>query len=250
MQIDSIIFTSGGNDSIALVQTCYEEHLCNPAQTFVVYSNTGWAAWWWDARMVRFKQWVEGLGFNYIEIQSEGMEALIQRKKGWPANKPKFCTYELKIKPAAAWLAQVDPTKDADCFVGIRREESTARRGWPRVIEHSESHGGRRLISPLVTYDTQERNEVITRAGWEVLPYRSKECDPCVNANRATFRQLDERDIEKVRSNEIVTGRNMFRPHRFMGAKGIDEVLKWAWAERGKYEPPNEAGCDSGMCGG
>ncbi len=42
----------------------------------------------------------------------------------------------------------------------------------------------------------------------------------------------------------------MFRPHRFKGAKGIRQVLKWAWSERGKYEPETEAsGCDSGMCG-
>ena len=228
MEIDSVIFASGGNDSVALVQTFYEERLADPRLTHVVYSNTGWSAWWWPVRMNRFRLWVQGLGFNFSEIQSEGMEALIRRKKGWPANRPKFCTYELKIKPAMEWLELVDSSKETDCFIGIRRAESKERRSWPRVIERSPSHGGRRLIAPMVEYSEPDRDEVIIRAGWEVLPHRSKECDPCVNANRATFRQLDERDIAKVRQNEQATGRNMFRPHRFMGARGIDEVLKWA----------------------
>lgn len=37
-------------------------------------------------------------------------------------------------------------------------------------------------------------------------------------------------------------------PHRFKGAAGIDEVMRWARSDRGQYQPAC-SGCDSGMCG-
>lgn len=243
-----IIFASGGNDSVALVQFMAEREAENVA---VAYSNTGWASPEWPERIKRFRHWVESqnrTSWSFTEIASEGMEALIRRKKAWPANRPKFCTYELKIAPAKAWLGEVDPEGNATVLVGVRREESTARRSWPEYVESSENHGGRLLWSPLVDVKEAERNELIIRAGWEVLPHRSKECSPCVNANRTDFRHLSEADIAKVERNERETGRNMFRPHRFKGASGIREVMKWAWSDRGKYQPAC-SGCDSGMCG-
>ncbi len=249
-QIDYVLFASGGNDSVALVQYAIEEKIPNIC---IAYSNTGWAASWWPLRMERFKSWVESAGVMYSEIPSEGMENLIDRKKGWPANRPKFCTFELKIKPAQEWLESVDPAKAAICMLGIRRSESESRRSWPRIIERSESHGGRELWSPLIEYSDADRDELVRRAGWEVLPHRSKECSPCVNANRADFRHLGEAEIDRVRRNEERTGRNMFRPHRFHGAKGIDEVMRWANSSRGQFnvnQPELEmSGCDSGMCG-
>jgi 3'-phosphoadenosine 5'-phosphosulfate sulfotransferase (PAPS reductase)/FAD synthetase len=243
--VQYVIFASGGNDSIALVQWAIERNLQDIA---VAYNNTGWASPQWPDRIERFKSWVIAHGYEFHEIPSEGMEALIRRKKGWPANRPKFCTYELKIKPAKEWLDKVDPNKEAIVMVGVRREESAARRTWPEFIETSENHGGRQLWSPLVNVTEYERNTLLTRAGWAVLPHRSKECSPCVNANRTDFRNLEESDVDKVRRNERETGKTMFRPHRFHGAKGIDEVMRWAWSERGKYQPEC-GGCDSGMCG-
>jgi 3'-phosphoadenosine 5'-phosphosulfate sulfotransferase (PAPS reductase)/FAD synthetase len=240
-----VIFASGGNDSVALIQWAYEKGLQEVA---IAYSNTGWASPEWPARINELKFWVEDIGYSFYEIPSEGMEALIRRKKGWPANRPKFCTYELKIAPAKAWLDTIDPERNAICMVGIRREESSARREWPEYIESSENHGGRTLWAPLYKHTEAQRNELLAISEWEVLPHRSKECSPCVNANRTDFRHLSESDIEKVRRNEQETGRNMFRPHRFKGASGIDEVMKWAWSDRGKYQPAC-SGCDSGMCG-
>lgn len=50
-----VIFASGGNDSIALVQWALKKQLRNVA---VAYSNTGWASPEWPARIERFKTWV------------------------------------------------------------------------------------------------------------------------------------------------------------------------------------------------
>jgi 3'-phosphoadenosine 5'-phosphosulfate sulfotransferase (PAPS reductase)/FAD synthetase len=249
---DYVLFASGGNDSVALCWYASTSQEFKDKSVAVCYSNTGWAASWWPARMERFTSWVRSLGFDFHETQSEGMEHLVHRKKGWPANRPKFCTFDLKIAPALEWLNEIDPEKHAVCCVGVRREESASRRDWPLWLDSSEMHGGRELYSPLVQVGEAERDAMIRAAGWEVLPHRSKECSPCVNANRETFRTLDQVDIDKVRRIEADTGLTMFRPHRFHGAKGIDEVLRWAWSDRGQYnrEQSELFGCDSGMCGG
>lgn len=242
--VSYVIFASGGNDSVALVDFANVKKLKNVA---VVYSNTGWASPAWPQRIKRFQEYVEGCGFSFHEIHSEGFESLVRRKKGFPANKPKFCTYELKILPALHWLESVDPAKEATCMVGVRREESVARREWPEFIESSKNHGGRSLWSPLVNLTQETRDSILAGIGWGALPHRSKECSPCVNANRSDFRALDESDIAKVERIESEINRNMFRTQRFHGAHGIREVMRWAWSNRGKYEPLS-SGCDAGMC--
>lgn len=245
--IDYVIFASGGNDSVALVDYAHVKGLKNVA---VAYSNTQWSSPSWPDRMDVFKAYVERCGFSFHEVQSEGFMNLVRRKKGFPANRPKFCTYELKILPAQKWLDSIDPNKNAICMVGIRREESPARRSWPEYIEVSENHGDRTLWSPLVNLTAETRDAILYSIGWEALPYRSKECSPCVNANRADFRVLEEYDINKVEKAEAEIKKLMFRKKRFKGAIGIRQVMQWAWSERGKYEAFEGSGCDSGMCGG
>lgn len=241
---DHVLFCSGGNDSVALVRWAFEKGLKGVA---VCYSNTGWAAAYWKLRIKKFKKLCEHYGFQFFEIQSEGMESLVLRKNAFPANRPKFCTGELKIIPAIKWLEEIDPRKESICYVGVRREESARRANWPEEIENSRAHGGRTLFSPLVRMTENDRDALVSKTEMEILPFRSKECSPCVNANRSDFLALSEADILKVEKLENKTGRTMFRPHRFMGAKGIREVMRWAKSGHGKYVP--EKDCDSGMCG-
>lgn len=247
-----IIFASGGNDSVALVQWAHEKGLRN---VLVAYSNTGWAADFWSARIEKFAAFVARCGFGFVEIGSEGMLNLVDRKKAWPANSPKFCTYELKILPAQSWMDTVDPDKEAVCLVGVRREESAARASWPEHTADSENHGGRDLWSPLVRHTEADRNALIERAGLELLPYRSKECFPCVNANRDDLRLLAEypERIKLIADKEAAMGpkRSMFRPHRFHAATGIEQVVQWAKYSPGQYVAgmTDMFDCGSGMCG-
>lgn len=252
MKPDYIIFASGGNDSVALTRWAHESGLKNVA---VVYSNTGWAADFWPARMEKFSQWVASLGFQFVEIASEGMLNLVDRKKAWPANSPKFCTYELKILPAQSWMDSVDPNAEAVCLVGVRREESAARADWPEHTADSANHGGRDLWAPLVRHLEADRDALLARAGWDVLPYRSKECFPCVNANRADLRMLSDypERIQLIADKEAAMGpkRSMFRPHRFHNAVGIEQVVSWAKYSPGQYTAGQAdlLDCGSGMCG-
>jgi len=195
-----------------------------------------------------------------LRTVSIGMEALVKQKKAWPRNGMQFCTEELKIKPAKQLMNQLDPNKEAICLVGVRREESQARRAWPEWTEESDKHDGRSLWAPLVNLTAEARDNLVIRAGFEVLPTRSQECCPCVNANREDQRQVPEVVISiEAELGISSTGKpkTMFRPKSKMGAVGIVEVIRWAKAERGKYLPiaeepdaGNGSGCDSGFCGG
>ncbi len=261
MPFDHIIFSSYGNDSIALIQSAHELGLQNVA---VAYSDTGWSAEWWAGRVIGCEAWARSLGFTPVQIPSIGMEALVIRERGWPRQGMQFCTEHLKIVPALRWMSEVDPDGDAICMTGVRREESEARAGAPEWVEVSEKHGGRNLWQPLVRLTAAERNALVVRAGFDVLPHRSKECEPCVNANKEDLATMDERDIAKTEALEHAAGftkagkpRVAFRPAKRMGAVGIRAIIAWANSPKGRYAEGQgyfdlrpAAGCTSGWCGG
>lgn len=267
--IEYVIFASYGNDSIALIQWAKEKGL---KKVCVVYSDTGWAAEWWQDRVKKGEAWVKNIGFTPVTLNSIGLEALVKKKKGWPRQGIQFCTQELKIFPALDWLKQNDPEKTAVCMVGVRREESANRANWPEWVDESPNHDGREMWSPLVALKDNERNNLIERSGFDVLPHRSMECFPCINSNREDLRVLakDRNRIEAIELIETEMGftskgkpRTMFRPYRYMGATGIREIVEWAKAPKGKYVPKgqNDQGeldlddgtgggaCNSGWCG-
>ena len=249
----NIIFASYGNDSIALIQFAKNKGL---KEVVVIYSNTGWAADWWADRVIKGERLAESYGFKTGRTSSEGMEALVRRKKGWPmGGGAAFCTAELKVIPALKWMEANDPDKEAVCLIGIRREESANRLQFPEWTEESPRHGDRELWAPLVRYREQERNELILQAGFEPLPHRSKECFPCVHANINDLRMLDEERILYIANIEESMGINskgnprvMFRPKRHQGAVGIEAVVDWANKPRGRDQMDLLA-CDSGWCG-
>jgi 3'-phosphoadenosine 5'-phosphosulfate sulfotransferase (PAPS reductase)/FAD synthetase len=254
MAPDYVIFASYGNDSAALIQWAHEQRLQGVT---VAYTNTGWAAHKWADRVRVSSAWAQSLGFQTVEIPSMGMAALVAMKQAWPrggGGKFQFCTMHLKEAPALAWLDEVDPGREAVCMVGIRRAESANRATFPEWTEESERHGGRMLHAPLVRHTERMRDALILRTPLEVLPHRSKECYPCVNARKGEIAAMDETAIVKVETIEQRAGINskgnarvMFSPARHNGAEGIRAVVEDArHGMTDLYEP---VGCDGGWCG-
>ena len=249
-----VAFVSYGNDSIALLQFLAENEWEN---VVALHSDTGWAAPWWKDRVADGEEYARHLGFRTERTESVGMMDLVRSRKGWPRQGMQFCTAELKILPAVAWLEANDPEAEAVCAVGIRRQESAARSRWPEYQE-SDRHGGRELWSPLVRHTTEMRDDLIRRAGFNPLPHRSMECYPCVNANQIDLRALTDDRVAFIEQFENELGvtkngkpRTMFRAGKKLGATGIRQVVAWAWNEHERDQlflfGPG-AGCDSGMC--
>lgn len=249
---DFVVFSSYGNDSIALLQLLSEYRLPAQRRVSVLYSDTGWADPAWTSRVAEAEEWATSLGFQTHRTESLGFEALVRQRKIFPRGQAQFCTSVLKILPAQRWLDDNDPDKQATCLNGVRRAESLRRRDTPIFVPISDAHGGRSLWSPLAEFSDEDRDALIVRTGFEPLPHRSMECSPCIFANRADLRKVSEERIDTIRTIESdLGGRTMYRPKAYAGAGGIDEVIKWAKSERGQYKAPeeHEADCDSGFCG-
>ncbi len=228
-----VIFVSYGNDSIALIQWAHEARLDGVA---VVFTDTGWAADGWMERVEASERWVKSLGFTPHRTHSVGFRQLARDKKGFPTQQFQWCSYVLKIEPGKRWLELHDPDCRAVCLLGVRREESQDRADFPAYLLNSGNHGGRVMVAPFADYTTEQRDALIARAGYTVLPHRSRECK-CINSKRADMRRFTDTDWAEIKSAEEEIGKTMFRPHRHMGASGADEVRRWANSDYGKFIP-------------
>ncbi len=240
----NIISSSYGNDSIALIQWSYENKLDD---VIVVYIDTKWAAPKWDERVEKGENFARNCGFDTLRLSSMGMEELVRMKKAWPGNGVQFCTMFLKGLPFLKWVDEIDPKCQSTVLIGKRRSESRSRAD-TSAMEISEYHGNRLIWHPLFKHDEVDRNELLDHAGFAVLPHRSQECSPCVNANRGDLMLLTQEQIEKVSKLEVEIAKSMFRPKRF-GALGIYGVMTWAKYGRKRndnsLDPFEDEGCGS-----
>ena len=240
--------SSCGNDSVAMLHKAILDGIKNLT---VVYCHTGWSSKKWPERIDRVRAYAESHGAKFVELNKDGLtfEELIRSRKGFPMPGKTWCSLHLKAIPFLMWADEVDPKFEAIVMIGKRRDESIARRDTEEFIYSSENHGGRPVWHSLAYVTEAQRNALTIDAGFEVLPHRSKECSPCVNANRKDMRSLDDDDIFKTVSLETETGQNMFRPHHHMGASGFEQVIKWARSAPGKYEKELPgSGCTEGYC--
>lgn len=196
----NVISSSYGNDSVAMIQWAHEQQL---PDVHVVFIDTGWAAPGWLDRVIRMEAWVRTLRFTVVHlVSSVSFEELMVRKKGFPSQRHQWCSGILKGLPFLTWIDDVDTANAATVMIGKRREESQERADTPEFIESSIYHGGRRVWHPLYLHTEAMRDQLLHRAGFDPLPHRSKECSPCINANRSDMRQLTEQDIERVEAIE------------------------------------------------
>lgn len=227
---------SYGNDSLAMLQLMREHGLKGVA---VVYSDTGWATPQWGERVYHGEEWVRSLGWEPVRLPSRGFEDSVSGHTAdgmFPTRLAKFCTQELKIRPFLKWVTAADPDKRAIVCVGVRRAESVARRQAPAFLP--EQDNGRHVWHPLVEFSDADRDAMIAKTPFEVLPHRSDECGICINGNRADLRRAQEEHIARVEALEARVGRPMFNPEKYMGANGIREVVRWAQSAPGKFQAP------------
>lgn len=241
----NVISSSSGNDSLAMTQWALENNVPNLHH---VFCDTGWAAPGWMQRVERIHRWAETQGIKTHVVSSLGMAELVRMKSGFPGNGQQFCTAHLKGLPFLQWIDEADPGCKAVVLVGKRREESDARADTPEFVYGSEYHGGRKLWHPLYLHTKAMRDALLARAGFEPLPHRSLECNPCVNANRADFLRLTPGEIERVNDLEVEVSQPMFRAKRF-GALGIHGVIAWAKSGRDRGDIGEEEAQCAGLFG-
>ena len=250
--MEYLVASSGGNDSIALMQFMHEK-----GKDFgVVYNNTGWARDDWATRIKQVSEWCFNRGVTFFETKparfenrhakgfdvNPGFEELVAHNGGFPmpASKMQWCTMHLKEAPTIELLDRIDHDCELTIVTGRRREESQNRRDLSQYQDESAKHGGRDVWNPLYVHNELMRDELIKRAGFEPLPHSSMECYPCVCANKSDLNEmlndpLAKSKILRLVSLEIELGhtrngkpRTMFRPYRVGGGVGFEEALNWS----------------------
>lgn len=198
-----LVSISGGKDSTACLLWALNTL---PKEDIVpYYIDTKWEH---EAVYEYLDYLEERLDIEILRIESEGMEALSKRKKMMPNSVMRFCTENLKIKPAQEFykLMFIDKCIDFINILGVRREESDAR----AKEETFKIVDGIKILQPLAYWSTQRVFDYHKENGIEINPLYKKGfkrvgCYPCIYASKHELQLMEPKYVQRLRSleNEI-----------------------------------------------
>lgn len=204
----NIIVGNYGNGTIALMQWAHQQQL--PHVT-VLYVDTGWSAARWQPRVTAGQAFAKACGFAAETLPASiDFFSLMQQRQAFPTSTQQWCAGILKGLPLLDWLDQQDPTCEATILIGKTRFSSRINQVLSEYVTDSDYYDGRTLRHPLVHETKTSFEALIQQAGFAVLPHRSLECEPCINATEADFQRMALEDVEKLTTLEQILGKPMF----------------------------------------
>lgn len=276
LDLPLVVSVSGGKDSTACMIALREAGLPFRA----VFADTGWEAPETYAYLDTLRAIFGPIDVVRAKSQTGapgGMPDRIRHRASFPARMQRWCTAELKVQPLRAYHDAIGETVSV---VGVRSEESAARRSLPE-IEDSTDWGGW-VWRPLIVWSEREVYEAHVRAGVPLNPLYARGhtrvgCWPCIHARKNEIRLLAEHDParideiaaleswateERARRNAEEPGRYshptasffQYREGRESGAQGIREVVGWSRTSRGGkqlpllVDPPSDGCFRWGLC--
>jgi len=195
-----LVSISGGKDSTACLLWALDTL---PKEDVIpYYIDTKWEH---DAVYEYLDYLEEKLDIEIKRIESEGMVDLSKRKKMMPNRAMRFCTEELKIKPALKFYKTFQD-KDIDFIniVGIRREESESRAD---TESFSILKDGIKALYPIAYWSTQRVFDYHKEHGIDVNPLYKKGftrvgCYPCIYARKHEIMMMEDKYVERLRKLE------------------------------------------------
>jgi 3'-phosphoadenosine 5'-phosphosulfate sulfotransferase (PAPS reductase)/FAD synthetase len=118
-----LIFFSGGKDSQAALIWAVNKYGTDRCEA--IFMDTGWEN---PVTYEHVKKTAEIVGVKLVVISSQkydGMIGLVEKKKRFPSTKARFCTEELKVKPAIDYV--LSQQENVIVIEGIRSSESISR---------------------------------------------------------------------------------------------------------------------------
>ncbi len=265
---------SGGKDSTALSLWLTE----NGVRHSRIFMDTGWehpSTYQYINEVL-----VKALGpITVLKSKVGGMKELVEKKGLFPSRVTRFCTTELKVKPAIEHIRKLMDSSGLEVInaVGIRGGESEARAKMPEV-EYSEAFDCE-VWRPLLHWTEQDVIAMHTECGVPPNPLYLQDagvnrvgCWPCIFSRKAEIRRMvettpwrvdDIREMEKkvtakYRARHAGEGAGV-EPSFFQSRVGnrdgvwlIDDVVEWCKSGRSSsYEPfdDSERGCVRwGLC--
>lgn len=235
-----LIFYSGGKDSQAALIWAVQKYGVQNCEA--IFCDTGWEN---PVTYEHIKTTTEQLGVKLVTIKSSkyaGMVDLAIKKKRFPRTNARFCTEELKSKPAIDYiLAQ---TEHLIVNEGIRANESFSRSKMQAqctyfkyyfesgangkkhtyrkkdVIEWCKTYNADK-IRPIFTWSAQQTVDFIRDNGQQPNPlyymgFSRVGCFPCIMARHQEVRLIAENHPEmwiRLENAEKNIGRSFFPPN-------------------------------------
>jgi hypothetical protein len=134
----------------------------------------------------------------------------VQERQNFPSIKFHWCASFLKGVPILDWLDEVDPDLKATVLLAKRRQQTPALQQLPEFEAESHAYGSRKVWYPLYQHTIEQRDHLILQAGFDLIPTRSLECDPCIYNQARDFKRLDFARRQQLAALEKSIGRPMF----------------------------------------
>jgi hypothetical protein len=201
------VIANFGNESIALIQWLYDNHIENIT---VLSVETSFGATSWLGRVKKARAWVTSLGFKEVRLESKpSMTDCITDRKGFPSKKFSWCAGFVKGLAFEGYLDEVDSGCEETIIFSKRHEASRVNLTLDE-FGTSEHFNGRQSWHPILNMADDARNDLIKKAGFDVLPYTSRECMPCIHSREADITQLTHEEINRVAALETKLNQTMF----------------------------------------
>ena len=119
----------------------------------------------------------------------------------FPSSKTRFCTKELKIKPANDFIKQfLQNGESVEVWTGVRADESTKRAKYPeRELRSEDKKTGAQAwdVRPILSWTVEDVFKKIKDSGIEANPlyamgFSRVGCTPCIFANKKELKLLSE----------------------------------------------------------
>ena len=242
----ALIFYSGGKDSQAALIWSIKEYGLNHCEA--VFCDTGHEH---PLTIKHINETTQQLGVKLTVLKSkkyDGMFDLAKKKGRFPSTKARFCTEELKSKPAIDYV--LSHSEHLIVIEGIRKNESVSRSKMDKACTYFKYYfepmlNGKKntyrakdvrewckdynadKLRPIFDWTAEQTLDFIKANNQQPNPlyymgFKRVGCFPCIMANHSELKLIIEHHPEQwdlIKSKEKELGLSMFKP---------DYIPKWA----------------------
>jgi len=203
-----LVSLSGGKDSTACLLWALEN--IEKDKVIPYYLDTKWE----HHSVYEYLDYLETeLKIKIERIESIGMVELCKQKRCMPNIKMRFCSENLKQKPAIEWIYKNFYINGIDFvnILGIRRSESKNRENEEIVkivkVKYNYDEFEIKTLQPIVYWDTQKVFNYLKSKGIEPNPLYKRGfsrigCYPCIFARANELNMMESKYKERLRNLE------------------------------------------------
>jgi len=200
--MELVINFSGGKDSCAMLAYICEKY---PDVTkHVVFANTGWEhegveEWCWQI-VKRF-----GLPFNIVKNANKNLLSMTIARGKFPSPEQRQCTSDLKRDPIMKWVRNMVPDNVVVNCMGLRAEESPARKAKRKLGRNKRESNSKRTIwdwLPIHDWSEEKVFSYLKEKGIPLHPVYSYlkrfSCRVCIYMSMEDLHQVKKYDPEAI----------------------------------------------------